>query len=152
MSNMNVNALASQIMSQYDHNHNGQIEMAKPKGGGSLWDKAKNLFSESELTRSNASSYSNGDQVNFSSTVRTQQKLFYAADAQGNNDGKVTHAELSNVIGQFDTDKNGELSDVGFFGRLFSGFTKDYGELQKFNSNYKEELKSYSSIDFKFQD
>ena len=149
MPNMNVNALAAQIMTQYDHNHNGTIEMAKPKGG-SLWDKTKNFFSESELTRSNASSYSNGDQVNVSQMVRTQQKLFYAADAMGNNDGKVTMPELTNAIKQFDKNGDGDLSDVGFMGRLFSGFKKDAGELQSFNANYAEELKSFSAVEYKF--
>lgn len=149
MSNLNVNALAAQIMTQYDHNRNGVIEMAKPKGGN-LWDKAKNFFSESELTRSNAHSYSNGDQVNFSQTVRTQQKLFYAADAMGNNDGKVTMQELTNTIKAFDKNGDGELSDVGFFGRLMSGFQKDKGELQNFNANYAEELKSFNAIEYKF--
>lgn len=149
MTNINVNALAAQIMTQYDHNHNGVIEMAKPKGG-SFWDKTKNFFAESELTRSNASSYSNGDQVNISQTVRTQQKLFYAADAMGNNDGKVTMQELTNAIKQFDKNGDGELSDVGFIGRLFSGFKKDAGELQNFNANYAEELKSFNAIEYKF--
>lgn len=148
MPNLNVNALASQIMTQYDHNRNGQIEMAKPKGGN-FWDKARNFFSESELTRSNAHSYQTGDQVNFSQTVRTQQRLFYAADAQGNNDGKVTHQELTNVIKQFDRDGDGQLSDVGFIGRLMSGFKKE-GELQNFNANYAEELKSFNAIEYKF--
>lgn len=149
MSNPNVNAMASNIMSLYDHNRNGQIEMAKPKGG-SLWDKAKNLLSESELTRTNSASYNTGDQVNFSQTVRTHQKLFYAADSMGNNDGKVTHQELTNAISQFDKDKSGDLSDVGFMGRLFSGFKKESGELQNFNSNFPEELKSFNAIEYKF--
>ena len=66
-------------------------------------------------------------------------------------DGKLSSGELPPALRRnlaaVDKNNDGELSDVGFMGRLFSGFQKEKGELQNFNANYAEELKSFNAVD-----
>ncbi|MFN8575654.1 MAG: hypothetical protein U0354_02235 [Candidatus Sericytochromatia bacterium] len=126
---ISVNSIANEIMSQYDRNKNGQIDYRGNR---------------SEATRSESASSYDGENLNFSSSRMSREKLFYAADS--NNDGKVTREELVNTIKQYDKNNDGQLTQTGFvdwvkskFGGEkkvdeFSPFDREYGE--KRNTSY----------------
>jgi len=132
MSNVSVNSVVNGIMAAYDHNQNGEIDL-----------KRQGFFKREETTRSENSAWSDDDSINLSTTSFSREKLFYAADGQGNRDGKVSRDELTAVVSSYDKNHDGQLDERGFFGRLFSGFKKPEGELNVFNREYGE--RSYTN-------
>jgi hypothetical protein len=135
-----IQRIVTDIMTNYDHNKNGVIDLERPKATGNILQRAaERMKNPDERVRSNSSTYSNGDEITISSTVKTQHQLFVAADANG--DKKVTRQELVSFISQnYDANKNGELESRG------AKVWKPAEELQKFNKDFGERLESYSNI------
>ena len=133
---MNIQALAADIMSKYDHNNNGVIDIQKTSKSG-----LGKFFEQSETTRSNTNVYGS-DTVNVSSARYSSESLFRAADR--NNDQKVTRDELEAVIKTFDKNNDGELGSENVFKRIVG----KKGELQNFNNNFGERLVNYSNVSF----
>ncbi|HEY9721547.1 MAG TPA: hypothetical protein V6D47_06010 [Oscillatoriaceae cyanobacterium] len=60
--------------------------------------------------------------------------MFVKADA--NHDGIMTRQELTNFVGKYDTNHNGQLDDRGWLAKLLH--IGGPSELEKFQSQYKE--------------
>jgi hypothetical protein len=141
MPGTSIQRIVNDIMLNYDHNKNGVIELERPKATGNMLQRAaERMKNPDERVRSNSTTYSTGDEINISTTVRTQHHLFIAADAD--NDKKVTRQELLKFVETYDTNKNGELDSRG------AKVWKAAEELQKFNKDFGERLESYSNISF----
>ena len=90
MGSINISQMAKSIISRYDFNNNGVIDLKNPTKG----DETTRL----EIQQSaNAIDYFTWD----------HRKLFEKADA--NNDGQVTQDELETVLKTFDKNGDGEL-------------------------------------------
>jgi Ca2+-binding EF-hand superfamily protein len=121
---ISVNSIASDIMSLYDRNKNGSIEYRGNR---------------SEGTRAESASSYDGENLNFSSTRYSREKLFIASDS--NNDGKVTREELVNTIKEFDKNGDSNLTQTGFVDWVKSKFggEKKENELSPFDRQYGEQ-------------
>ncbi|MBT9544011.1 MAG: EF-hand domain-containing protein [Candidatus Sericytochromatia bacterium] len=111
---VSVNALASQIIRNYDTNRDGVIQL---RGNKPETERLQRDFMP-------------GQQYDTITLTRfNQDKLFAKADA--NNDGQVTRDELLGVIKLFDTNNDGELKNSGpFWNRKGEekNYQKAYGE------------------------
>jgi hypothetical protein len=135
-----IQRLVTDIMTNYDHNKSGAIELEPFKTSGNFIQKAaQRAKNPDERVRSSTNSYTIGDELTVNSTVRTQHQLFVAADANG--DKKVTRQELVKFISEnYDSNKNGELESRG------AKVWKPAEELQKFEKDFGERTESYSSF------
>jgi hypothetical protein len=140
MPSSSIQRIVTDIMTNYDHNKNGSIELERIKPTGNMLQKAaQRAKNPDERVRSSTSSYSIGDELTVNSSVRTQHQLFVAADANG--DKKVTRQELVKFISEnYDSNKNGELESRG------AKVWKPAEELQKFEKDFGERLESYNSF------
>ena len=93
MGSIAINRLVSRIISAYDHNHNGVVELQKP---------------QREVDRREVRH--TPDYIEYSTWTR--EKLFAAADT--NKDQKVTAEELTAQVAKFDTNGDGKLETRGW--------------------------------------
>lgn len=135
-SGFNIQAIAADIMSKYDHNNNGVIDLQKTSNS-----KVGRFFEQIETRRTDTDVYGT-DNVNVSTMSYSQEKLFRAADK--NNDMRVTREELIDTIKTFDKNNDGELSNENIFKRI----TGKKGEYQHFDKNFGETLSNYSHVRF----
>jgi Ca2+-binding EF-hand superfamily protein len=91
-----ISRLASRILGQYDHNHDGKIDLEKP-------NREVERREQRQAMR------------HLEHTTWSGRKLFEAADAQGNADGFVTREELEAVMRRFDTNDDDALDYRGWF-------------------------------------
>jgi Ca2+-binding EF-hand superfamily protein len=133
-----VNALVAQIMTKYDHNSNGVVDLKRPDG---IWNKLKNP-DERVRSKTNVGPSMEEDKLNISTSVYTMRDLFFHADA--NNDGKVDRDELTNAVKAYDKDGDGQMGARGFWGWLTR---KPKQELDLFNQDFGEKLTNYGSVD-----
>ena len=134
----NVNAFVAQIMTKYDHNSNGVIDLKRPDG---ILNKLKNP-DERVRSKTNVTSGMEKDTVNISTSVYSMRDLFFHADA--NRDGKVDRDELTTAIKAYDKDGDGSMGARGFWGWLTR---KPKGEMDLFNKDFGEKLTNYGSVD-----
>lgn len=133
-----VNALVAQIMTKYDHNSNGVVDLRRPDG---IMNKLKNP-DERVRSKTSVTPGMEKDSINISSSVYTLRDLFFHADA--NRDGKVDRDELTTAVKSYDKDNDGSMGARGFWGWLTR---KPKGEMDIFNKDFGEKLTSYGSVD-----
>lgn len=135
-----VQKLVNDIMVAYDHNRNGRVETQRPTGTG-FWQKVGNfLFWRDERVRSVTNTYTDQDTLSITTRVYTRMPLFFAADAD--QDQQITYTELSTFISQgYDSNGDGVLDARGL------AFWREKNELERFNSDFNERLISYRDID-----
>lgn len=134
----NVNAFVAQIMTKYDHNANGVIDLKRPDG---IINKLKNP-DERVRSKTNVGPGMEKDSINISTSVYSMRDLFFHADA--NRDGKVDRDELTNAIKAYDKDGDGNMGSRGFWGWLTR---KPKQEMDLFNKDFGEKLTNYGSVD-----
>jgi hypothetical protein len=135
-----VQSLVNDIMTAYDHNRNGRVETQRPTGN-TFWQKVGNfLFWRDERVRSVTNTYTDADQLTVTTRVYTRAPLFFAADAD--QDQQITYTELQAFVAKtYDTNGDGVLDARGL------AFWRAKNELERFNSDFGERLISYRDID-----
>lgn len=104
----------AEILADYDHNRNGQIDIKRPSG---FWPP---FGGRDELTRRETIRSEERDRegrvvkVIYTTYIYSRVELFYAADAD--QDGVLRRDELQHVIASFDQDGDGMLTRRGFWG------------------------------------
>ena len=122
MSSISVNKLAASLITQYDANGNGQIDLGRRVAGNNNRNETSRF--EPNYLNKDFTEFSRGD-------------LFKDADKFGTKDRKVTKEELEKFIGFFDKDGDGQLSSRGVSGMLkgeplgeYETFLREYEEIQ----------------------
>lgn len=120
-----ISAMIDRIMTDYDHNGNGVIDLKQPRAMGNVFQRvAQTLTTADERISKDC-------QPGIPAIMPTYIRLFREADA--NHDNIVTREEMTAVIRRFDTNGDGALSSRGI------AFWKPCDEMQRFNKQFGED-------------
>ena len=130
------------IFSGYDHNRNGQIDMAR---SGGFWPPflGRDELTRKETVRSEERDRQGRVKVIYTTYTYSRAELFYAADAD--HDGVVRRDDLLGVVAKFDRDGDGMLTRRGFWGWITR---KDKGEYDLFVNQFGEKQIDYRRDEF----
>lgn len=119
MGEVSIGKFVNSIMYDYDRNRNGSIEL-RPTG------RDESYFDKRDVQNT-------PDQTIITVTRYSYDELFLRADKD--KDNKVTKDEITDVVNEFDKDKNGKLTARSFWDWLTG---KPEGELDVFNRKVPE--------------
>lgn len=162
MGSVGINKIVNDLFQRYDHNLDGKIQL-KPQTYVETWENEHRSFRKIDDVKINGNTVTTtdgvqitvrkesgvkmvrldervrpthgwrADEIRAGLQVQTQQGLFHAANANGDNE--LTQDELRQYISaNYDGDKDGRLQE-----KFWGG-----GEYNNFNSDYKETKIIYS--------